>query len=66
MEAGRVDEHDLAFRARDDALDAIARGLRLCGDDGDFLADEAIEERGFSRVGATDDGDEAGTVRGFC
>ena len=65
VETGRVDEDDLTFGACDDALDAVAGGLRLRGDDGDFLADEAIEERGFAGIGAADDGDEAGTVRFF-
>jgi hypothetical protein len=38
--------------------------LRLGGDDGDLLADEAVEERGFAGVGAADDSDEASAVRG--
>jgi hypothetical protein len=41
-------------------LNAIARSLWARGDDRDFLADESIDERGFARVGSSDDGGEAG------
>src|SRR6185369_15482480 len=64
VKAGRVDENDLTFGSGNDALDAVAGGLRLGGDDGDFLADEAVEERGFAGVRAADDSDEAGAMRG--
>ena len=60
VKARCIDEDDLAFGRIDDALNAVAGGLRLGGDDGDFLADEAIEQRGFSGVRAANDGDEAG------
>ena len=42
VQAGRIDENDLAFGARDDALDAIAGGLRLGSDNGNFLANETV------------------------
>ena len=60
VQAGRVDEYDLSVGAVDDALDAIAGGLRMARDDGDFAADELIDERGLAAVGATEKGDEAG------
>ena len=60
VDAGRVNQDDLGVFAIEDALNAIAGGLRLGRDDGDFLADESIDEGGFARVGATDDCDEAG------
>lgn len=62
VQAGRVDENDLPFRTIDDALNAVAGSLRLGSDDGDFLADETIEQRGFTGVGAADDSDEAGAL----
>ncbi len=61
VNARSVDEDDLAFGAGDDALDAIAGGLRLGSDDGNFLADVMIQQRGFAGVWTADDGDEAGT-----
>jgi len=63
VQAGRIYEDDLAFGAVDDALNAVAGGLRLGGDDGNFLADETVEERGLSGVGAANDGDKAGALR---
>ena len=36
MDAGRVDEHHLALGVVAHAGDAIARGLRLVGDDGEL------------------------------
>ena len=60
VDAGRVDENDLRVVAIQDALNAIARGLRLGRNDGDFAADERIDERGFAGVGAADNGDESG------
>ena len=62
VNTGRIDENDLAIGARDDALDAIASGLRFRGDDGDFLADEAVQQSRFAGVRTTDDGDESGAM----
>ena len=42
-----------------DADDAIARGLRLVGDDGELLADQPVEQRGLAGVGPADERDEA-------
>jgi hypothetical protein len=58
VDARRIDQNDLRVFAIEDALNAIAGGLRFRRDDGDFLADESIDERGFARVGAADDCDE--------
>ncbi len=66
VNAGRIDENDLAIGARDDALDAIASGLRLRGDDGDFLADEPVQQSRFACVRAANDGDESGAMIWFC
>ena len=46
-----------------DAEDAGARGLRARRDDGDVLAQDAVEERRLADVGPADDGDEAGAER---
>ena len=60
VDAGRVYQDDLSVFAIQDALNAIAGGLGLGRDDGDFLADEGIDECGFARVGAAYDCDETG------
>jgi len=60
VQAGRVDEYDLSVGAVDDALDAVAGGLRVSRDDGHFAADELIDERGLAAVGAAEKSDEAG------
>ena len=63
MNAGRIDQDDLRVFAVQNSLDAIAGGLRLRRNDGDFAADQRVYERGFARVGAADDGDESGFER---
>lgn len=55
----RIDEDNLAAFLGNDALHTVACGLRPMRDDGDFLANETVEQRGFPRVGAADDGDKA-------
>ena len=63
--AGSVDKDELAGgmlgRALDvdDAGDAAARGLRLVGDDGEFFANQRVEQGGLARVGTADDGYES-------
>ena len=63
--AGSVHEDDLPGGTLglalyvDDAGDAVARGLRLVGDDGEFFADQRIEQSGFARIGTADDGYES-------
>jgi len=63
VDAGCVDQDDLGVFAIEDALNAIAGGLGFGRDDGDFLADEGVDERGFARVGAAYDCDETGLER---
>ena len=46
---------NLEILAVDDAHDAVARCLRLAGDDAELLADKGIHQRGLSYVGVTDD-----------
>ena len=60
----RVHENNLAFGPVDDAVVGVARGLRLRRDDGDFGADERVEQRGFADVGAADEHGEAGFESG--
>ena len=43
-----------------DAEDAVAGGLGLGARDAELLADDAIEEGGFARVGFPDNGDDPG------
>jgi hypothetical protein len=60
VNAGRIYEDDLGVVAIEDALNAVARGLRFRGNDGDFLADERVDEGGFAGIGAANDRDETG------
>ena len=59
-QAGRVDEHDLAFGSMDDAVVRVACGLRFRRNDGDLGAHQGVEERRFADVGATDQHGETG------
>ena len=59
VDARRVEEDDLGIRLRQDAEDAVLRGLRLIAHDGDLLADQRVDERRLADVRAADDGDEA-------
>jgi hypothetical protein len=67
MYAGRIDQHNLAtvfsfaLGNMHYTLDAAARRLRLRRYDRKFLADEGIEQRGFSSVGPAKDADESRT-----
>ena len=63
-DARRVGIDDLEVVARDDAHDAVARGLRLGGDDREPFADEGVHQRRFPDVGVADDIYEAGFVHG--
>ena len=59
-EARRVEEDHLHVVGGVDADDAVACRLRLGADDAELFADDAIEERGFSGVRFSDDGDDSG------
>ena len=65
-QSGRVEHDHLRVVRRADADDAIARGLRLLADDGQLLADDAVEERGLAGVGLSDDGDDSGACHWEC
>src|SRR5208283_3348736 len=66
VHAGSIDEHNLsaalalAFRNMNDALNTVARSLRLGGDDGQFFADQRVEQRGLARVGAAENANKTG------
>ena len=62
VQAWRIDEHNLPALLGDNALNAIAGGLRFGGNDCDFLPDQLIDEGGLSRIGPAHDGHEAGAV----
>src|SRR6478752_4176613 len=61
VDAGRIDKNNLASGALpfwldvENALDVHARGLRLFRDDGDFFADQRVEQRAFTGIGTADD-----------
>jgi hypothetical protein len=59
MDAGRVHKDALPPRLGKNAQYAIPGCLGLIGYDRDFLADQAVKERGFSGVRASDDCDGA-------
>src|SRR5207244_2585272 len=59
VDAGRVEEDDLAVGPVQDGQDAVAGRLRLVGDDRDLVAHQPVDERGLAHVGPADDGDEA-------
>src|ERR1700691_1852278 len=60
MDAGGVEEDDLGIRKGEHALDGRAGGLGLVGDDGDLGADDLVQQRGFTGVGAAENGNKAG------
>ena len=60
LETRRIDEDELRVRPRQNAHDAMTCRLCLARDDTDLFANQAVEQRRFSNVWATDDGDGAG------
>lgn len=70
MDSGCVNQHDLpgisSFRAGpplgdvDDAKNAVARGLGLGRNDGQFLADQRIQQRALARIGPPENANESG------
>ena len=60
VDAGGIDEDDLVLARGVDAEQRVPRGLRFFAGDGDFLADEVVDEGGFADVGTTNDGDVSG------
>ena len=57
--AWRVAEDDLRVIGIDDSHDAVARGLRLEGGNGNAVAHQEVHERGLSHVGIAHDIDES-------
>ena len=53
-------EHDLAFRTVTMPRTDVTGRLRFVGDDGNFLADEAVQERGLSGIRPADDRNKSG------
>ncbi len=68
QDARRVGVDDLEILARDDAHDAVARGLRLGGDDRETLAHQGVHKRRFADSGVADDVYETAFVHAvqFC
>src|SRR5688500_20184668 len=50
MHARCVDEHNLAFRFRDDSLDAKASGLWFIRDGSDLLPNQSIQQSRFASI----------------
>ncbi|KAG1166445.1 hypothetical protein G6F62_015093 [Rhizopus arrhizus] len=65
LETRGIDKHELLVLARQHAMDAMARGLRLARHDGDLGTDQGVRQRGLAHIGAANDGNEAGTKRGI-
>ena len=63
LESRQVDEHDLEVVAVHDAECALARRLRLVGDDRDVRARERVRERGLADVRAPRETDEPAAHR---
>ena len=60
VDAGGVEEGDLAaLGIVEDADDAVTRRLRLGRDDGDFVSEDAVQQRRLAGVRAADDGHDA-------
>ena len=60
MNARIIDEDDLAFFSGFNPKDAGPGGLGFVGDDGYLFAQDGVEERRFTYIGAPDEGDIAG------
>ena len=63
LEARQIDQHDLVVVAVHHAERALARGLRLVGDDRDVSAGEGVRERGLADVGTPREADEPAAHR---
>ena len=60
MKSRRVEQHVLRVAAVHHAVDAVARGLGLVGDDGDLLAHKGVGQAGFADVRPSADSDHSG------
>ena len=62
VKARGIEQDELRIALGHDAVDAVARGLRLIGDNGDLLADERVGQAGLADVRTPAEGDHGG----FC
>jgi hypothetical protein len=60
MYTRRVHEYDLDVFQVQDTPHLVARSLWNCGHDAHFRPEHGVEQSGLARVGASDEGDEAG------
>ncbi len=63
VQTRRVNEDDLPLRLGHNSLNPVAGGLRLGGDDRDFLPYQTIHEGRLPRVRPSDDGHKPGAKR---
>src|SRR5205085_10912203 len=63
MNARRVNQNNLTTGARDEALNLVARRLRLVRHGSNLLAYKTIQERGLSSIGSSDERDITAAVR---
>jgi len=61
-DAGRIDEHELAFAFERNAAHRHPRRLHLVRDDRDLGADDGVDERRLAGIGRTQHGDEPAAV----
>ena len=59
VEARRIKQYILRVAAVHHAVDAVARGLGLVGDDSDLLAHKGVGQAGFTDVRPSADGDHS-------
>ena len=62
MQARGVQQHKLGILTVHHAVDPVAGGLGLVGDDGDLLPHQGVGEAGLAHIGPPADGDHSG----FC
>jgi hypothetical protein len=61
VQSGRIDEGELNAGAIQHTQHPMARGLRPRGDDGEFLADQRVQQRRLADVGPSDQSRETRT-----
>ncbi|OPY03841.1 MAG: hypothetical protein A4E66_02661 [Syntrophus sp. PtaB.Bin001] len=60
MDSRRVHKDELGVFRVEYPRDPVPGGLGFVGDDGQFLAQNAVEQCRFSHIGPADDSDKAG------
>ena len=63
VNTGRVHEHELRVVGGQDAANRLTGGFRARGCDGNLLADQRVDQRGFADVRAAHHGHESGAIR---